>query len=166
MTGRTPDLAVRPTVAFDLDVLAALHAEAFAHAGDQIWSRESIATLLAMPGAFGLIGLIDGAPAGLVVARVAAGEAEILTLGVVPDARRRGLARLLLDEAAGRAAAEGAERLFLEVAEDNLPAQALYQHAGFAKVGRRPGYYVRGGANQAAALILARPLAALPFLSS
>jgi ribosomal-protein-alanine N-acetyltransferase len=165
MTSRTPDLAVRPTVAFDLDVLAELHAEAFADAQDQTWTRESIATLLAMPGAFGLIGSIDGAPAGLIIARVAAGEAEILTLGVVPGARRRGLARLLLDEAAGRAAAEGAERLFLEVAEDNLPAQALYIHAGFAKVGRRRDYYARTGASPVAALILARPLAALPFLS-
>jgi ribosomal-protein-alanine N-acetyltransferase len=165
MTSRTPDLAVRPAVAFDLDALAALHADAFAESRDQPWNRESIATLLAMPGAFGLIGLVDGAPAGLVIARVAAGEAEILTLGVVPDCRRRGLARLLLDEAASRAAAEGAERLFLEVAEDNLPAQALYMHADFVKVGRRPDYYVRAGGNWVAALVLARPLSALPFLS-
>jgi ribosomal-protein-alanine N-acetyltransferase len=165
MTNRTPDLAVRPTVAFDLDALAALHADAFAQAWDQPWNRESIATLLAMPGAFGLIGLIDGAPAGLVIARVAAGEAEILTLGVAPDARRRGLARLLLDETASRAAAEGAERLFLEVAEDNLAAQALYADAGFVRVGRRPDYYARAGGTRAAALILARPLAALPFAS-
>jgi ribosomal-protein-alanine N-acetyltransferase len=165
MTHRTPDLAVRPTTAFDLDALAALHADAFAESRDQPWNRESIGTLLAMPGAFGLIGLIDGAPAGLVIARVAAGEAEILTLGVVPDARRRGLARLMLDEAASHAAAEGAERLFLEVAEDNLPAQALYMHAGFAKVGRRPDYYGRAGGSRVAALVLARPLAALPLLS-
>lgn len=165
MTNRTPDLAVRPAVAFDLDALALLHAEAFARAWDQPWNRDSIAALLAMPGAFGLIGLIDGAPAGLVIAREAAGEAEILTLGVIPDARRRGLARLLLDETASRAAAEGAERLFLEVAEDNLAAQALYAHAGFVRVGRRPDYYAREGGTRVAALILACPLAALPFAS-
>lgn len=163
MTSRAPDLAVRPAVAFDLDALAELHAEAFAQAWDQPWSRDSIATLLAMPGAFGLIGLVDGAPAGLVIARVAAGEAEILTLGITPDARRQGLARLLLDEAASHAAAEGAERLFLEVAEDNLPAQSLYSGAGFVRVGRRPDYYARAGGARVAALILARPLAVLPF---
>jgi [ribosomal protein S18]-alanine N-acetyltransferase len=166
MTHRTPDLAVRPTVAFDLDVLALLHAEAFAQIGDQPWTREAIATLLAMPGAFGLIGFIDGTPAGLVIARGAAGEAEILTLGIVPDARRRGLARLLVDETASRAAAEGAERLFLEVAEDNLAAQSLYAGAGFVRVGRRPDYYARTSGARVAALILARPLAALPFASA
>ncbi|QEX25290.1 ribosomal-protein-alanine N-acetyltransferase [Hypericibacter adhaerens] len=163
MTSRAPDLAVRPAVAFDLDALAQLHAEAFAQAWDQPWSRESIATLLAMPGSFGLIGLIDGVPAGLVIARVAGGEAEILTLGVTPDARRRGLARLLLDETVSHAAAEGAERLFLEVAEDNLPAQSLYHGADFVRVGRRPDYYARGTGVRVAALILARPLAVLPF---
>jgi ribosomal-protein-alanine N-acetyltransferase len=166
MTREPHDLAVRPTVAFDLDVLAQLHGDAFAPPGDQPWTRESIGTLLAMPGAFGLIGFLDGGPAGLVIAREAAGEAEILTLGVVPDARRRGLARLLLDETASHAAAEGAERLFLEVAEDNIAAQALYAHAGFVRVGRRPDYYAREGGRHVAALILSLPLAALPWASS
>ena len=165
MTTGAPNLSVRPTVAFDLDALALLHAEAFAQAWDQPWDRNSIAALLAMPGAFGLVGFVDDAPAGLVIAREAAGEAEILTLGVVPGARRRGLARLLLDETASRAAAEGAERLFLEVAEDNLAAQALYAHAGFVRVGRRPDYYARGAGLRVAALILSLPLAALPFAS-
>jgi ribosomal-protein-alanine N-acetyltransferase len=163
MTGASHDLAVRPTVAFDLDMLAQLHRDAFAQTKDQPWNRDSIVSLLAMPGAFGLIGFIDSMPAGLIIARQAAGEAEILTLGIIPDARRRGLARLLLDETASRAAAEGAERLFLEVAEDNIAAQALYAHAGFVRAGRRPDYYLREGGRAMAALILALPLAALPF---
>ena len=49
--------------------------------------------------------------------------------------------------------------MFLEVAEDNRAARALYAAAGFASVGRRPAYYARPGAADAvAALILRRDL--------
>lgn len=159
---RLTDIAVRPATAFDLDVLALLHEGAFAQSRDQPWNRDAIAALLAMPGAFGLIGLAGGEPTGLAIARVVAGEAELLTLGVLPQARRQGLARLLLGEATSRAAAEGAERIFLEVAEGNLPAQALYAEAGFVQVGRRAGYYLRADGRRAAALVLSLPLVALP----
>ncbi len=129
-------------------VLAALHALAFGPA--ERWGAEAFATQLGLPGVFGLI-LPN---AGLALARVAADEAEILTIGVVPAARRAGRGGALLRAAEARAAAAGARGMFLEVASDNEAARALYARAGYATVGRRPRYYPNGSD----ALVLARPL--------
>jgi [ribosomal protein S18]-alanine N-acetyltransferase len=82
-------------------------------------------------------------PAGFALMRVAADEAEVIAIGVRPAQQRRGVGRVLLEEIVARAARAGAARLFLEVAEDNAPARALYAAAGFAQVGRRPNYYRR-----------------------
>lgn len=129
--------------------LAALHARAFTDP----WPVSAFAALLSLPET-----RLEVAPEGFILTRLAADEAEVLTLAVCPAARRRGLGRRLVETAAASLAAEGATRLFLEVAEDNAAARALYAAAGFAPVGRRPGYYGRpGGAIDA--LVLARDLA-------
>lgn len=127
-------------------VLAALHAQAFP-AGEQ-WDADAMAAQLCLPGVFGWV-----APqGGMVLARVAADEAEILTLAVDPGMQRRGLGRALLAATLDTAAARGAVTLFLEVAATNGPARALYADSGFGQVGRRPNYYP-GGAD---ALVLRR----------
>ena len=144
---------IRPVGPFDLALVAALHAACFADG----WNAAAIAALLAGPGAFGLVAAEGEEPGGFVLARPAADEAEILAIGVLAAARRRGLGRALLAAAMARLAAAGIRRLLLEVAEDNLAARRLYQQAGFAPVGRRPGYYRERGA-ATAALIMARAL--------
>ena len=68
---------------------------------------------------------------------VAAGEGEILNLAVVPEFRRKGVARELL---------KGVFRtfkgdLFLEVRESNAGAQSFYESLGFQQVSKRQGYY-------------------------
>lgn len=128
--------------------LAALHAAAFPPA--ERWGAEAIRLLLEMPGAFA----IHRPGQGFVLARVAAAEAEILTLAVHPAARRRGHGTALLAAALAGAAARGAGAMFLEVAEANAAARALYAAAGFAEVGRRRRYYPDGGD----ALVLRRDL--------
>lgn len=122
----------------DAPALAALHAAAFPP-GEQ-WDAEAIRVLLGLPGGFGL--LRPGA--GFVLARVAADEAEILTLAVVPAARRQGHGGALLAGAMAAAAARGAAAMFLEVAEPNAAARALYAAAGFTEAGRRRRYYPDG----------------------
>jgi ribosomal-protein-alanine N-acetyltransferase len=140
---------VRPLQATELALLAGLHRACFADA----WNEIALGELLASPGAFAF--LADGGE-GFVLARSVAGEAEILSLGVVPIFRRKGIARRLLAAAAIEAKRRGAGRLYLEVASDNGPALALYRQAGFAKVGRRAGYYHRpAGAVAAEVLALA-----------
>ena len=133
--------------------LAAIHESAFA--GGEVWDVGFIAAQLGQPGVFALI---DDA-GGMIMARVAADEAEILTLAVSPDARRSGIGRALVMEAARIAAVAKAARLVLEVSATNLAARALYQGMGFVQVGRRKRYYADGSD----ALILA--LALSPFVS-
>jgi len=127
---------LRPASPDDALALAALHATAFDHA----WGAAEIAELTDQPGAFAL--LAEGE--GFILCRAIAGEAEILTLAVDPAARRRGVGRALVEAAAGLARLASAETLFLEVAEDNDAALALYAGAGFEGVGRRRGYYASG----------------------
>ena len=86
----------------------------------------------------------DGALLGWAGLLVVADSAEILTVGVVPSARRRGLGRLMLAALYREAVARGAKELFLEVRVDNEPARSLYRREGFEEVGRRPGYYDAG----------------------
>ena len=94
-----------------------------------------------------------------ILIRAVLDEAEILTLAVRPEARRKGYARGLVEAAAALARAAGVCQLYLEVAEDNAAALALYRATGFVEVGRRPGYYARVGGPDVAALLLALKLA-------
>ncbi len=112
--------------------LAALHRQCFPDA----WDAAAISALLVTPGTFAY-----AHADGFVLARAAAGEAEILTLAVVPQARGRGLGRALLQAALKRAQGAGANATFLEVGTDNPAALALYAGLGFTKVGDRKGYY-------------------------
>jgi len=129
----TPALASKA----DAENLSALHARAFADA----WSADFIASLLDAPGTFALVIPASGSPAGFVLARVAADEAEILTLAVSPDARRAGIGTALLEAAGAQAAQRGATAMFLEVETGNASARGLYAGLGFHKVGERRGYY-------------------------
>ena len=135
------------------DVLAALHAEAFASP----WDAQAFTNLLAQPGV--LLGLDTD---GFILIRVVLDEAEILTLAVRPDARRQGLGRRLVERACVAAKAAGAATLFLEVAEDNAAARALYARAGFVEIGRRKAYYPGPDGRRIDALALRRDLSVDP----
>jgi ribosomal-protein-alanine N-acetyltransferase len=141
----------------DADALADLHASAF----DAPWSASAILRFAEDPGGFVLTAETEAeteaAMTGFILCRVLAGEAEILTLAVRPEHRRRGVARDLVDAAAALAAPTAAA-MFLEVAEDNAAALALYAQAGFSRVGRRGGYYARRGAPAVDAIVMRRAL--------
>jgi ribosomal-protein-alanine N-acetyltransferase len=138
-------MSIRRADPLEAERLAGVHAECFPDA----WDVVAIHELLESPGVFGFI---DDTGNGFVIVRVAADEAEILTLAVTGAARRRGLGRALLDAAMHAAANTGARRLFLEAAETNAAARALYAGAGFEETGRRKRYYPDG----ADALLLSR----------
>jgi len=129
-------------------LIAGMHHVCFA----EPWSEKAMAELLAMPGVYGWLSATGQQPEGFVMARVAADEAEILTLLVLPPYRRSGLARRLIEACLGNAKMRGVARMYLEVASSNEAAQHLYNKLGFALVGRRKAYYASG----ADALVLAR----------
>lgn len=90
------------------------------------------------------------------IGRAVAGEAEILTLSVNPDARRRGLGAKLVQGFLTEAKMRGAASVFLEVAAPNQTAISLYLGAGFAKVGLRRGYYAQPGGAAIDAVVMSR----------
>jgi ribosomal-protein-alanine N-acetyltransferase len=137
----------------DAKAMAAVHALAF----DAPWSAGDLAALLQSPGVFGVVIRRAEALAAFALARAVADEAEILTLAVATDARRKGLGAALVEAVASRAAAVGVSRLFLEVAADNAAGLALYKRAGFAQAAVRAGYYRRAG-GAVDALVLAHDL--------
>lgn len=135
---------VVPIDATHAALLAGMHHVCFA----EPWDERAMGELLTMPGAFGFLatGVVgrekrQGLPQGVILCRAGGGEAEILTLLVLPPFRRLGLAKLLLDRAMQTARSAGATSLFLEVAADNSAGQSLYSVHGFREVGRRPRYY-------------------------
>jgi ribosomal-protein-alanine N-acetyltransferase len=135
----------KPTIvdarASDAAALAALHGRAFAHG----WSESEFERLLVDKAVVAHVARAGNSkiPAGFMLSRRAADEAEILTVAVAPAARGRGIARALLARHLGRLAALGIARVFLEVDDGNRPALKLYGRAGFLQVGQRAGYYAR-----------------------
>lgn len=132
--------------------LAALHARLFSPA----WDQASITSSLEHPAATSLVA-VAGNPkviVGFILGQLVADEAEILSIGVAPDWQRAGLGKMLV-EGLARASKRGeAKRLFLDVAEDNAAALALYRKLGFSEVGRRQRYYVSPDGSSIDALML------------
>ena len=149
----------RPAGALDLDRAAQLHRQAFESLGERPWTRRDMAELLASPGVAGLLLEVDGADAGMAICRVAADEAELITIAVRPVHRRRGVARRLLAAAVDHVRSAGARSLFLEVAADNPAALRLYELSGFCPAGNRPAYFRRGDGPAADALVMRLDLA-------
>jgi ribosomal-protein-alanine N-acetyltransferase len=78
---------------------------------------------------------------GFVLARTSGPEAEILDLAVLPDMRRRGIARELLRAVRDAVQRIGVEEIYLEVRESNRAAISLYEGEGYRPVGMRHRYY-------------------------
>jgi ribosomal-protein-alanine N-acetyltransferase len=115
--------------------MAAIHGASFD--GRESWSRDVFSLQLALPNVFGLL----HPSGGLILVRVAADEAEVLTLAVRPEVQRGGIGGILLRQATTRLAAMGARTVFLEVSVANIAARRLYFRSAFVEVGRRPHYY-------------------------
>ena len=155
---RAAEFAVERLMPQDARLLPAIHGEDFARP----WSGGEFETLLAQEPVFGFgawqVGHRVEAPAGFVLARLAAGESEILTIAVARNWRRHGLGRELMEAVLRHLHGERAEALFLEVDETNQPAIALYRRLGFDEVARRPAYYDKPDAAKTAALVMRRDL--------
>jgi ribosomal-protein-alanine N-acetyltransferase len=123
-------------------LLAEMHAESFP--ANQAWGVSAITLMLGLPGHFGLLAARQDQPLGFALGRAQADQAEILTIAVRPGARGQGVGRALVNALLAEAAKRGALELFLEVAEPNAAARALYAGAGAKEVGRRRRYYADG----------------------
>lgn len=129
--------------------MAELHAAAMTTS--RPWSAAEFEALLADRAVFSCTG-----EDGFAIGRVVLDEAELLTVAVAPAAQRRGAGTLLLAAFEAEAQARGALRAFLEAAEDNPGARALYAKAGWSEAGRRRAYYARAGGGAADAVVLSK----------
>jgi [ribosomal protein S18]-alanine N-acetyltransferase len=147
-----PTLAT--AVARDAAAFAPLHAASF----NRGWSEHEFEQLLADRSVIADRIAVANRSIGFILSRIAAGEAEILSVAVARSWRGRGHARGLLDRHLRRLAGAGVRTVFLEVDEDNVAARRLYARAGFREAGRRKDYYPRQSGQAAAALVLRRDL--------
>ena len=136
------------------DVLSQIHQAAFSTT--RAWSTDEFADLLTQKGVFSC-----GDHRSFVLIRVTLDEAEVLTLATAPDHQRQGLARKTLAKAEQTAQKAGATHIFLEVAENNTAARALYDDAQYVQVGHRPGYFLRKDGAAIAAIVLRKGLSTI-----
>ncbi len=145
---------VEPAAVRDAARLAQLHGASF-HRG---WGEGEFETMLTERNTL-VHRLRQGRQViGFAVSRMAADEAEILSIAIDENQRGRGLSRNLLMTHLGHLAGRGVRTIFLEVEENNKPARRLYEWAGFSVVGRRERYYQQPGGEQLNALLMRRDL--------
>ena len=158
MPGRPSSIVTLLASDDEMQDVAALHAETFAHG----WSVDEITRLSRRPGATVWLAREEGRgrdrPLGFLILSQIADEAEIISVGVAHKARRRGVGDALVRHAVREAQAGRAKQLFLEVDETNAAAVALYRRAGFAQIGERTAYYPKAGAEPSRALVMSLPL--------
>ena len=136
--------------------LAEIHGEAFTRPWDAMEFERSLSERNVQ--ADGLFLGRASEPAGFILSRRAADEAEILSVALAAGARGRGLSGTLLDHHLRALTQAGVRSVFLEVEEGNRPALALYRRRGFREIGRRQGYYARPDGTRAAAITMSRRL--------
>ncbi|MBN2739928.1 MAG: ribosomal protein S18-alanine N-acetyltransferase [Rhodobacteraceae bacterium] len=133
------------------ETLAHLHAACFTT--PRPWSQAEFDSLLDARGVFLLT-----EPGGFLMGRVIADEAELLTLAVDPNRRRTGIARALVGAFHEEVKTRKAQTAFLEVAEDNTAARALYLATGWIESGRRKAYYHAPDGTPHDAIIMVLPI--------
>jgi ribosomal-protein-alanine N-acetyltransferase len=156
---RTPDyrhvsiLWAAPEHAEDL---ATLHASLF----PEPWDAASMHALLSHPGSAAFFARLGypASPAGFILGRTAADEAELLSIGVSTEHQRHGIGRQLTAALVRTAKKANARRLFLEVGSNNVAALGLYRALGFEEIGRRKGYYAAKQGPAQDALTMSLPL--------
>lgn len=143
--------------ATDARAAAAIHAEGFARG----WSASDIESMIIDPAIVGDGVFVAGWRESLIgfsLSRVAADEAEILSICVRRKDQGRGVAGRLLAHHLSRIGQRGARALFLEVEEGNAPAIALYRRYGFAEIGQRKSYYHKPDGRTANAVVMRREM--------
>ena len=138
----------------DAAAISALHGASFRRG----WNEQEVETLLTDRHVLAHRAMTGSKMAGFIMSRLVEDEAEILTVAVARESRRRGVGRALLEEAMRHAYREGAERMYLEVEDTNRAAIALYRWAEFHETGRRAGYYREGRTAPGGALVMLRQL--------
>jgi ribosomal-protein-alanine N-acetyltransferase len=151
---RKTEFDIFPAGAGDYDGFSRLHGERFYRG----WGDGEFHSLMTQSAVFGFSARVTTpglqGMGGFVLAREAAGEAEILTIAVSDKFGRQGLGWRLMLAAMRETRARGGETIFLEVDEGNVSAIGLYRKLGFKRVAERKGYYTDPQGNKSTALVM------------
>ena len=144
-------LGVRPATAADAASIADLETE---NLGRDAWSAGLVEQGVSgeLPTVHYFVAEVGDRIVGYAAASIVADIAELQRIAVAPAHRRTGLAATLLAAVVAAAKAERADRVLLEVREDNGGALAFYADQGFVEIDRRRRYYRDG----ATAIVLRR----------
>lgn len=172
-------IRVRTSGVFEAECLSSIHERCFPH----YWDKDVFNDFFSVSGTVALVAELPPSPLkeegsaapkrdaeagagegegegviGMVIYRLSHEQADIITIAVLPEFRRQGVARRLMDEALKNVAAQGAERLFLDVEDGNLPAIKLYESLGFLHDRRRRQYYRQQDGTCTDALVMSKKL--------
>ncbi len=151
MCSARPDLHIRSVGREAAELLAEIHTQCFPH----YWDKDAFNDFFSVAHTHALIADI-GQTAGMVVYRLNFEQSDIITIAVLPQFRRQGIAHRLMDRVLEDVAARGVENLFLDVEEGNQPAISLYEGLGFSHQRRRRQYYRQSDGTCTDALVMSK----------
>jgi len=147
-------VTVRAADKSDADLLTGLHRKCFT----SYWNSDAFSDFFTVSGTYALLASAPE-PVAMMVCRLQYEQADIITLCVLPEYQRGGIARMLLKMAMDNAASLGATQMFLDVEDGNTAAVALYQAFGFTQISRRKLYYRQKDGSFTDALVMTCKLA-------
>lgn len=128
---------IRPATLLDIEALAHIEVACF---GSQAWSEGQLRSEFSV-GRQLVVATENDEVRGYACTQLDSEVAELFRIAVAGAARQQGLGTTLLESAIDTATTAGAERMLLEVSDDNSPAISMYERAGFCEIARRRGYY-------------------------
>lgn len=140
-------MSIEPTDSPDFNLLCSLHGRCFAPG----WGREAFLELFLVKGTLAFVAVDKS---GFGVLRVMQDEAEILTIAVMPERRRKGVGNDILGRMLDYAGEQGVKTLFLEVRQSNIAARRLYEAKGFVVISQRKNYYRNPGGTWEDAVVM------------
>lgn len=146
--------SIRQATVADAEILTDIHKRCF----PRYWNREAFTDFFSVDNTFAYLVEDKNIPIAMLVYRVACEQADILTLAVLSEWRRQGIAKILVDRMLGDCQKLGAKKLFLEVEVGNESAIKLYENASFKHTGRRKLYYQQLDGSLTDALVMSRKI--------
>ena len=136
-------ITYREANAFDLPVFVSLDKELFPYSP---WSASQYKEEFSSPTRHFVVAVDQGQSIVGYAGVFAPGnaEADILTVGVVPEHRGKGIAKALMALITEWAKAQGTTAMMLEVKVDNSEAIGLYESLGYSKLNIRKDYFGPG----------------------
>jgi len=136
------DISIRQAKLYDVPAMARIERDSF----DAPWSADEISRDVTAGGnVYVAVAMAGDERAGYGEIRTVAGEAQVYNIAIAPEFRREGIGEALLRHLIDKADEDGCSLVTLEVRSSNAAAMELYKKLGFHEVGRRRGYYAKGG---------------------